>query len=154
MNADQRARVRAALELMNRVPGYEPVAADVERRLASGRVRFDRGMEDRGVAGLSGRIYLGREALYSSPLSLAETLVHEHYHLRHQFPLEKTASFWSGVFTGTPVMRRFERPAYRASADFLRAAAAALPEWAEAARHEAAAVAATYAAEYGESLIV
>jgi hypothetical protein len=46
--------------------------------------------------------------------------VHEANHLR-QNPLLKTVSFWGGVVTRTPGMRRYEQPAYQAAVDFLEA---------------------------------
>lgn len=153
LSAEQNGRVAYAIALIAHVPGYESVAADLEGRRAAGRIRFDPAMGDRGEAKLTGAIVLGSEAMYASALGLAETLVHEYWHVRRQFPLEKTVSFWSGVFTGTNVMRRYERPAYAAAAAFLRAAAEALPEWADDARAEEGEVRLAYAAVYGENLV-
>lgn len=143
----------AAISLIERTPGYEALGVELRGLAASGRIVLVPHLTDRAHAGLTGRIYLGPEPFAEgSVLGLAETLVHERFHL-HQFPLLKTASFWAGVATGTPPMARYERPAYRAAYDFLEAVAAAFPDLTDEARREQAAVAAVFAAEYGRPLI-
>lgn len=142
-------RVEAALDLIAATPGYGEIAVDLRRLLERGKIRFAPALEDRAHAGLTGTITLGPEALEASALGLAETLVHEHFHLRRQSQLAKTVSFWRGVLTRTPVMRAYERPAYAAALHFLRAVEAAFPEQAAEARQEQAAVAATFTAVYG-----
>lgn len=149
LTVDAAARVREAVALIARTPGYAGVAADLAGWIARERVRFVPALEDRGQATLTGRLLLGPEALSGHALGLAETLVHEHFHLRRQTPLAKTASFWGGALTGRPVMRAYEAPAYRAALEFLAAVGAALPEWSAAARAERDAVLATFAACYG-----
>jgi hypothetical protein len=145
------AAIDAALLLIALTPGYEAVASDLSGRRARGRVRIVPDLQDRAQATLSGVVLIGPEALEGGTLGLAQTLVHEAYHLR-QFPLEKTASFWLGVATGKPVMRRYEAPAYQAALRFLETVAAAFSELASEAAHEAAAVRATFAACYGGPL--
>ena len=143
-----RQRLGDALALIARTPGY----ADEARALAdwqeAGRIRFVPDLTDRAHAGLLGAITLGPEAFDGTALSLAQTLIHEHWHIARQSPLQKTPSFWAGVATGTPVMARYERPAYRAAPAFLDTVAAALPEWEAAARAEAREVAQTFAHHY------
>jgi hypothetical protein len=147
--AFSQALLEAALALIERTPGYAEAGAELRSLAARGRIVLLAGMEDRAHTGLTGRIYLGPEPFAEgSALGLAETLIHERFHL-HQVPLLKTASFWAGVFTGTPVMRRYEAPAYRAALDFLEAVEAAFPELAAEARREQAAVRAVFAANYG-----
>lgn len=143
MNPDE--RLAAAIGLIESVPGYEAVAA----HLRQCTIRYVPTLEDRGeVTRFSGVVLIGPEALQSGLVGLAETLVHEEYHTR-QHPLCKTHSFWSGVFTRTDVMARYERPAYRAAANFLEALARAHPEHADEARAEAEVVRASYTAFYG-----
>jgi hypothetical protein len=142
--------VSFALDLIAATPGYQTVARDLEWLARRGRIRFVPTLTDRAHAGLLGAITLGPEALAGSALSLAETLVHEHYHLRRQSHFAKTASFWQGVFTQTPVMARYERPAYQTALDFLHAVARAFPDLADEAQGEATAVMETYAAHYGK----
>jgi hypothetical protein len=144
------AQVDAALSLISATPGYETVARDLERLARRGGIRFHPTMTDRAHAGLLGAITLGPETLAGSALSLAETLVHEHYHLRRQSHFAKTASFWQGVFTRTPVMARYERPAYESALAFLHAVARTFPDLADEAQGEATAVMETYAAHYGK----
>jgi hypothetical protein len=151
LSAEQEARLREAILLIGRTPGYAETARELAELLARGKIRFVPTLEDRGQATLTGVILLGPEPFQEGTLGLAETLVHEAYH-RHQFPLLKTASFWSGVVTGTPVMRRYERPAYEAALRFLEAVETAFPEWAAEARQERALVAATFAQVYGDSV--
>jgi hypothetical protein len=137
-----------ALELIRATPGYENIAAELARLAAQGRIRVDSKLEDRAQAGLLGTITLGPEAIESNPLSLAQTLVHEHYHL-HQNPLEKTVSFWSGVWQRTPVMRRYEQPAYRAALRFLNAVENSQPHRAEEVQREQAAIRQVFAINFG-----
>lgn len=140
-----------AIALIGRVPGYEGMAQELSALLAAGRVRFAETMHDRGRASLTGTITLGGEALAGSVLGLAETLIHENYH-RHQNHFLKTASFWAGVGTGTHPMGRYERPAYAATLRFLQAVEAHLPEWADEARREQAAILAAFSRHYGGTL--
>lgn len=139
------ARLDEAITLIATVPGYEAVAAHLRRCT----IRYIPTLEDRGqVTRFTGVILIGPEALYQGVVGLAETLVHEEYHTR-QHPLLKTHSFWSGVFTRTDVMARYERPAYQAAADFLDSLARTHPEHAEEAQAEAELVRASYASLYG-----
>lgn len=147
MNAPQ--IIADALSLIASVPGFELIADDLRRA----KIRFDPGFPDRGDASLRGVITLGPE-LFSEAVpvvSVAATLVHEHFHTR-QNPFLKTVSFWTGIATKTPTMSRFERPAYARQAEFLDALAAAWPEWADAARRERDAVNAAYGSLYGGTL--
>ena len=143
--------MREAIRLIEHVPGYTLTARELADLLSRGGIRFVPTLPDRGQATLIGIILLGPEPFEGHILGLAETLVHEAFH-RHQFPLLKTASFWAGVATRTPVMRRYERPAYEATMRFLETVESAFPELAEAARQEREAVAATFAACFGETL--
>lgn len=154
LDSAQKERVLAAIRLIDRTPRYQEVALDLRRLLTRGDIRFSEDIADRAHAGVTGNIYLGAEALEGDVLSLAETLIHEHYHARRQNPFEKTASFWLGVVTRAPVMRRYERPAYSEAAAFLTAVAGAFPDLADAALRERDAVARTFAAEYGTSLVI
>ena len=95
---------------------------------------------------------LGPESVAASPLSMAQTLVHELYHL-HQNPFEKTLSFWLGILTRTPVMRRYERPAYLAAFRFLEAIKASHPHLAREAEVEQRAVAPVFEISFGDSLL-
>ena len=139
-----------ALALIGSVPGYEAVAAQLAGLRARGRLRVEE-ISDRGTASVWGVITLGPEAFEGGLVGLAETLVHERFHLT-QFPLARTVSFWGGVLTWTPVWRRLERPAYRAALDFLAALAAARPELAEECSSEAESVRAAFLAHYGAAL--
>lgn len=141
-----------AIDLVERTPGYEAAGAELRAMAATGRIVLRPDLTDRAHAGLTGRIYLGPEPFADgSAVGLAETLVHERYHL-HQLPLLKTASFWAGVVTGTPTMRRYERPAYRAAFDFLEAVRATFPELAAEVRREQKAVLQSFEAHYGGPL--
>ena len=142
--AQEALKIAEAIALIARVPGYGEVA----QNLACRTVRYVPTLEDRGEATLFGVILIGPEALEGSLVGLAETLVHEEFHTRQNHFL-KTHSFWSGVFTRTPVMARYERPAYRAALDFLAALAAAFPEHADEALAEHEMVQASYSAFYG-----
>ena len=141
--AQETPEISKALALIARVPGYEGVAQNLSRRT----IRYLPTLTDRGQATLTRVILVGPEALLGGVVGLAETLVHEEFHTR-QSPLLKTHSFWSGVFTRTPVMARYERPAYQAALAFLAALAAAFPEHADEAHAEAEAVRASFTAFY------
>jgi hypothetical protein len=142
-------RIEAALALIRATPGYAGVADDLARLRDRGAIRFSPRLPDRAHAGLTGTITLGPESLEGDVVGLAETLVHEHYHLRRQNPLAKTLSFWKGVARRSPVMRDYERPAYQAAVDFLRAVERSAPEHAASAVAERGAVAEAFAAHYG-----
>ncbi|MCX6367197.1 MAG: hypothetical protein NTX57_10875 [Armatimonadetes bacterium] len=142
--AQEAFKIAEAIALIGRTPGYERAAQNLSRR----RILYVPTLEDRGQATLFGVILIGPEALQGSLVGLAETLVHEEFHTRQNHFL-KTHSFWSGVFTRTPVMARYERPAYQAALDFLTALAAAFPEHAEEALAEHEMVQASYRAFYG-----
>lgn len=144
--AQEALEIAEAIALIARVPGYEAIA----RNLTRCTVRYVPELGDRGQATLTGVILIGPEALFGGMVGLAETLVHEEFHTR-QNHLLKTHSFWSGVFTRTPVMARYERPAYQAALDFLAALAATCSEHASEALAEADAVRASYTAFYGAS---
>jgi hypothetical protein len=152
LTAEQVSRVRQAVELVARTPGYESEASELADLLRRGRLRYAPELEDRALVTLTGVIKLGPEALDGSLVGLAETLVHERYHL-HQPHLHKTASFWAGVATRTPVMRRYERPAYLAGLRFLQAVERAFPHLAETARGEQEDVAATFYAVFRVALV-
>jgi hypothetical protein len=143
--------IPAAIQLIGQVPGYAAVAQELADLLARGRIRYVPELPDRGQATLNGTILLGPEPFTGSIVGLAETLVHENFH-RHQFPLLKTASFWAGVATRTPIMQRYERPAYEAALQFLKALTVARPEYAAEVAAERAAIIAQFAAEYGAYL--
>lgn len=117
--------ISQAIELVDSVPEYGKVAG----RLRLLRVEYLPSLPDRAHATLQSQIIVGPKALTNLDkglFSLAGTLVHEEFHTR-QNPLLKTASFWTGVFTRTPVMARYEWPAYRAQVAFLRALARSQP---------------------------
>jgi hypothetical protein len=141
-----------AIHLIRTTPGYAEVAIDLAQRASQGQIRVDAFLEDRAQAGLLGTITLGEEAATASALSLAQTLVHEHFHLRRQHPLQKTTSFWSGVVSRTPVMSRYEKPAYRAAWDFLEATKASHPNLASEAQEEQNAIAQVFEMSFGEPL--
>lgn len=141
----------AAIRLIQCTPGYADTGVALAQMAADGRIRVDPDLPDRAQAGLLGSITLGPEAAASGAVSLAQTLVHEHHHLR-QNPLLKTASFWAGVATRTPVMRRYEQPAYQAAIDFLEAVQRAHPHLAEQAATEQAAVRQVFSAGFGVAL--
>lgn len=141
-----------AIDLVRRTPGYQKIGVELAQLASENRIRFDATMEDRAQTALSGIITLGEEAVASSALSLAQTLVHEHFHL-HQNPLQKTVSFWGGIVSRTPVMARYEKPAYRAAWNFLEAAKMAHPQWAHEAQAEQNAIAQVYETSFGAPLI-
>ena len=140
--------IQDAIRLIAAVPGYHNVAIDLRRR----RPLFAPGMTDRGQASLRGTIHIGPETLAGTEdavrVSLAGTLVHEHWHTQ-QNPLLKTVSFWGGVFTRTHPMSRYERPAYAHQMSFLKALAASHPILAQQAEREYSAVWASFEVFYG-----
>lgn len=140
--------ITEALNIIGATPGYQQVAGELRLLAGRGRIRFQPGLPDRAQTGLTRIILLGHEVLASPPLSQAQTLVHEHFHL-HQNPFLKTVSFWSGVATRTPVMRRYELPAYRAAYDFLEAVKTAQPNLAALAGSEQEAIRQVFAQGYG-----
>jgi hypothetical protein len=142
--AQEALKIAEALALVGSVPGYGEIARNLSQRT----VRYVPTLEDRGQATLRGVILIGPEALEGSLIGLAQTLVHEEFHTRQNHFL-KTHSFWSGVFTRTRVMARYERPAYQAALEFLAALAVAFPEHADEARAEANAVRTSYQIFYG-----
>ena len=144
------ALLNEALALIDSVPEYADAAAHLRSLRARGRLRIE-SISDRGRATFNGIVALGPEAFAGGVVGLAETLIHERFHLA-QFPLDKTKSFWSGVFTKTPVWRRLERPAYQEARTFLEALAKARPELAADARAEVRALEAAFQIHYGEAL--
>jgi hypothetical protein len=145
--------IQEALRIIRATPGYAEVAMELAQMAAENQIRVDQNLEDRAHAGLLGTITLGPEAFEGSPLSLAQTLVHEHFHLRFQNPLLKTVSFWSGVARGAHVMRRYEQPAYRAAHDFLQAVKQASPKLAAEAESEQRAIRQVFSTEFGAELL-
>lgn len=143
-----RQAVDNALDLIAATPGYEHAA----RRLRRARIRLDPGLSDRAQTSLGGQITLGPEPFAgtgdAARVSLAGTLIHEHFHLR-QNPLEKTASFWLGIATRRHPMRRYEAPAYAAHLEFLRQLACAHPALEDEAHREINQVRAAFACHYG-----
>ncbi len=146
-----RQAVNESLDLIAAVPGYARTAQCLRRT----PLRLNPALSDRAQTSLWHVITLGLEPFGGSGdaarVSLAGTLVHEHFHLR-QHPLEKTASFWLGLARRHPPMRRFEAPAYAAQRDFLRALARSHPALEAAALAEVAHVQAAFAFHYGTSL--
>jgi hypothetical protein len=147
----QESALHEALRIVRTTPAYAAVATELSQLASQGQIDFDPEIEDRAHAGLLGTLTLGPEALHASPLSLAQTLVHEHFHLR-QNPFLKTLSFWSGVVTGMHVMRRYEQPAYRAAHDFLEVVKAVRPELASEAEFEQRAIRQVFASVFGGEL--
>jgi hypothetical protein len=141
-----------ALQIIRAVPGYTEVGVELAQLASENRIRFDPALEDRAQAGLLGVITLGPEAMGSSSLSLAQTLVHEHFHLRRQNPFLKTLSFWSGIASGTPVMKRYEQPAYQAAHDFLEVVKRTKIHLANEADNEQRAIRQVFNTEYGGHL--
>lgn len=144
----ERARIAEAIDLIGSVPGYAETAQDLRQR----RIRYRPNFTDRGQVSLWGTILLGPEpfegAGEAGRVSLAGTLVHEHWHTR-QSPILKTVSFWRGVFTRTHPMRRIEWPAYRRQAGFLQSLADSCPSLQDIARRERAAALVSFTAVYG-----
>ena len=145
-------QITEAIALISEVPGYEAVAAHLENWQSRGRIKVNLRLPDRARAGLWGTITLGPEILASPPLSVAQTLVHEHFHIKKQHPLLKSFSFWMGVFTRTHPMLRYERPAYTAALCFLKAAELAYPTMAPLARAETAAIRQVFQSGFGATL--
>ena len=140
--------IQEAVALIASVPGYQHVAADLSRR----RIFFTPALVDRGQASLLGTIRIGPETLAGAGderlVSVAGTLVHEHWHTR-QSPFLKTFSFWNGVLTRRHPMRRYEWPAYAHQMAFFSALAVSHPGLASHARCEQAAALASFQACYG-----
>ena len=151
--ANVSALISQAIALVGATPGYAPVAQELAQLLADGKIRYHDALDDRAHTGLMGSITLGPEPFTDggTVLGLAETLVHERFHL-HQNPLQKTASFWAGVVTHSDAMIRYERPAYQAAQAFLEAYRAAHPQDADLADGELYAVRSTFENAYGEVL--
>ena len=144
-------QISQALELICSIRGYKETGIALQKLAAQNRIRFDREMEDRAQTGLLGNITLGPEAIASNTVSLAQTLVHEAYHL-HQNPFLKTVSFWTGFLTHTPVMRRYEQPAYQAAIDFLADVKRTQPHLAQEAEREQNAMRCVFANDFGVTL--
>ena len=142
--------LQEALRIIRTTPGYAEVGIELAQMACEDRIRLDPALDDRAHAGLLGTITLGPEATGSSPLSLAQTLVHEHFHLRRQNPLLKTLSFWSGVASRTHVMKRYEQPAYQAAHDFPEAVKRAHPVLSAEAEAEQMAIGGVFAINFGE----
>ena len=137
-----------AIRLIQSTPGYVEIGVALAQMASENRIRVDGNLEDRAQAGLLGTITLGPEAVESSALSLAQTLVHEHFHLR-QNPLQKTVSFWSGVLSLSPVMKRYEQPAYQAGIDFLEAVKRKHPHLTDEADNEQAEIRQIFELDFG-----
>jgi hypothetical protein len=142
-----------AIHIIRMTPGYAAVGADLSQIASQKRIRIDSSLDARAETRLSGAIVLGAEALASSPPSLAQTLVHEHFHLRRQHPLQKTVSFLSGVFSKSHVMKRFEQPAYQAANDLLEAVKMAQPALLVEANAEQAAIRQVFATDFGGQFV-
>lgn len=151
LSPSQEATLQEALRIVRAAPGYAAVAVALSQMASEGQIDFDPNLDDRALAGLLGTLTLGPEAMHASPLSLSQTLVHEHFHLR-QNPLLKTLSFWIGVASGTPVMRRYEQPAYQAAHDFLEAVKRVRPALVEEAEFEQRAIRQVFATTFGGEL--
>lgn len=147
------SEIEAALRLIRATPGYIEVAVDLAQMASENLIRLDPTLEDRAHAGLLGTLTLGPQAAEGSPLSLAQTLVHEHFHLYGQSPWLKTLSFWIGVGTGTHVMRRYERPAYLAAHEFLEVVKRAHPNMNAEAQAEQRAIRQVFEASFGGALL-
>ncbi|MCW3061499.1 MAG: hypothetical protein JWQ02_3320 [Capsulimonas sp.] len=123
--------------------------------LARRRLRFDARLTDRAQTTMLRTIVLGPEPFQgegkSAAVSLAGTLVHEHWHTR-QNPLGKSWSFWAGILTRTHPMLRYEQPAYARQIGFLEELARVSPANAAFARAEAEEVRAAFALHYGDNL--
>ncbi len=147
------AAIREAIALIRATPGYADQADTLSHLLEAGKIRYVGTLEDRAHAGLLGTITLGPEpfAAGATVLGLAETLVHELFHLG-QNPLEKTASYWTGVFTRTDSMVRYERPAYTAALEFLQTYKNRNPADAPSVDEEIVAVQSTFLSAYGDVL--
>ncbi|MFM7323017.1 MAG: hypothetical protein ACKO5K_16075 [Armatimonadota bacterium] len=148
LDPERRLRVADAIARIGAVPGYASVARDLGALLDAGRIRHDPDLEDRAVVEWTGMVVLGEEPFQGASVGLEETLVHEHHHRKRQANLMKSASFWTGVVTKTPVMARYERPAYRAALDYLAAVGVARPDDRIDAEREAEAVRRTWEIVY------
>ena len=137
-----------ALRIIRTTPGYAPIGVELAQMASENQIRVNPALEDRAQADLLGTITLGPEAMEATPLSLAQTLVHENFHLRRQNPLLKTWSFWSGIATRTHVMKRYEHPAYQAAHDFLEAVKRAHPPLAAEAEAEQNAIRQVFASGF------
>jgi len=146
------ASIQQAVQLIQATPGYAKTGVELAQMASENRIRVNLDLDDRAHAGLMGAITLGPEAANSSFLSLAQTLVHEHFHLQ-QNPLLKTASFWSGVATRTSPMLRYEKPAYQAAFQFLEAIKKVRPALADEAESEQAAIRQVFFDGFNEDLI-
>ena len=153
MPPDIAKKITDAIGLVRITPGYASEAQELAQLLADGKIRYHAVLDDRAHTGLTGNITLGPEPFEGGAtlLGLAETLVHERFHI-HQSPLDKTASFWTGVFTKSDAMIRYERPAYQAAQAFLEAYKAAHPQDLDLADAELYAVRATFQSNYNELL--
>lgn len=114
------AQCRDAIALIRRTSGYTDVADDLDAWFASLDVIYDPNLPDRAQVSVLGTLILGPEPFEPPLLGLAETLVHEHHHRFRQHHLQKTVSVWAGIATRTPVMARYERPAWRAALAFVQ----------------------------------
>ena len=140
-----------AINLILSTPGHAAVGEALAQLASRQRIRIDMDLPDRAKTTLRGIILLGPEAAEASPLSLAQTLVHEQHHLQ-QNPLLKTVSFWSGIATRTEPMRRYEQPAYQTALEFLKAVAQAHPDLASEARAEQNAIRQVFRSDFGGEL--
>lgn len=140
-----------AIRLICTTPGYAQVGVELAQLASENRIRLDPNLDDRAHAGLLGSITLGPEAVESSALSLAQTLVHEHFHL-HQNPFLKTVSFWTGVATHANVMKQYEQPAYQAAHDFLEVVKRSHPDLAVEAETEQMAIRQVFATDFNGTL--
>ncbi len=146
-----RDAITAAIDLICATPNYGAIGWRLAQLTAKNRLRVDLNLEARAETSLRGIITLGPEAIASNPVSLAQTLVHEAYHVC-QNPFLKTVSFWSGVATRTPIMRRYEQPAYQAALDFLSALQQVRPDLAAEVEAEQNAVRCVFANDFGVML--
>ncbi len=152
LDPSRRLRVADAIARIGSVPGYEHVSAQLTTLLESGHILHDSDLSDRAVVEWTGRMILGEEPFEGPRVGLEETLVHEHHHRHRQANLLKSASFWAGIATRTPVMARYERPAYRAALKYLAEVARSRPDDHDDALREANAVRRTWDIVYGMPL--
>ncbi|MEO7717612.1 MAG: hypothetical protein ABIY70_15545 [Capsulimonas sp.] len=144
--------LQAALKIVASVPQGAQIAVDLARR----RLRFDARLTDRAQTTMLRTIVLGPEPFHGeaewAAVSLAGTLVHEHWHTR-QNPLWKSWSFWAGILTRTHPMLRYEQPAYARQIGFLEELARVSPAHTPFARAEAEEVRAAFALHYRGELM-
>lgn len=140
-----------ALRIIHATPGYADIGHQLSSLHSRGRIRVDSTLEDRAQASLFGRIILGPEVFESNAVSIAQTLVHECFHLR-QNPFLKTVSFWCGIATRSALMKRYEQPAYCAALEFLEAVKETQQSLAHDAEREQIAVRQVFASCFGERL--